>query len=175
MHDAVIDTIVADIKANAPDHLAITGDLVNLALDGEIEMAKHWLETLGPPHDVSVVPGNHDAYVPGAFDKVCRAWAPWMSGETKKAAMVKLEAVVDRIGYPEKWRDYSAVQVARDDALGNMQRLAKKAAEQLGIKIDVIGVRDASDLEKALTKPRRVDAGHAGRRSDGCWWIAAQQ
>ncbi len=48
--------------------------------------------------------------------------APWMSGETKKAAMVKLEAVVDRIGYPEKWRDYSAVRVTRDDALGNMQR-----------------------------------------------------
>ena len=34
--------------------------------------------------------------------------APWMSGETKKAAMVKLEAVVDRIGYPDTWRDYSA-------------------------------------------------------------------
>ena len=49
MHDAVIDTIVADIKARAPDHLAVTGDLVNLALDGEIEMAKHWLETLGSP------------------------------------------------------------------------------------------------------------------------------
>jgi putative endopeptidase len=48
--------------------------------------------------------------------------APWMSGETKKAAMAKLEAVVDRIGYPEKWRDYSAVRVMRDDALGNMQR-----------------------------------------------------
>jgi endothelin-converting enzyme/putative endopeptidase len=48
--------------------------------------------------------------------------APWMSGETKKAAMVKLEKVVDRIGYPEKWRDYSAVTVDRGDALGNMQR-----------------------------------------------------
>ena len=33
--------------------------------------------------------------------------APWMSGETKKAAMVKLDAVVDRIGYPDDWRDYS--------------------------------------------------------------------
>jgi len=81
MHDAVIDTIVADMKASGPDHLAVTGDLVNLALDGEIEMAKHWLETLGPPEDVSVVPGNHDAYVPGAFDKVCRSWAAWMSGD----------------------------------------------------------------------------------------------
>jgi len=48
--------------------------------------------------------------------------APWMSGETKKAAMVKLEAVVDRIGYPDEWRDYSSIRVTRDEALGNRQR-----------------------------------------------------
>jgi endothelin-converting enzyme/putative endopeptidase len=48
--------------------------------------------------------------------------APWMSGETKKAAMVKLDAVVDRIGYPDSWRDYSSIRVTRDDALGNRQR-----------------------------------------------------
>ena len=48
--------------------------------------------------------------------------APWMSGETKKAAMVKLDAVVDRIGYPDTWRDYSSIRVTRDDALGNRQR-----------------------------------------------------
>lgn len=93
MHDAVIDTIVADIKASAPDHIAVTGDLVNLALDGEIEMAKHWLETLGPPEDVSVVPGNHDAYVPGALDKACRAWAAWMTGDG-------VNSPVDRNSFP---------------------------------------------------------------------------
>jgi endothelin-converting enzyme/putative endopeptidase len=48
--------------------------------------------------------------------------APWMSGETKKAAMQKLNAVVDRIGYPDKWRDYSSVRIARDEALGNRER-----------------------------------------------------
>lgn len=84
MHDAVIDTIVADLKASEPAHLAVTGDLVNLALDGEIEMARLWLETLGSPHDVSVVPGNHDAYVPGAFDKACRSWAAWMTGDAAR-------------------------------------------------------------------------------------------
>jgi len=47
---------------------------------------------------------------------------PWMSGETKKAAAAKLEAVVDRIGYPDTWRDYSSVRVANDDAVGNEQR-----------------------------------------------------
>ena len=45
--------------------------------------------------------------------------APWMSGETKKAAMVKLNAVVDRIGYPDEWRDYSTIRVTRDEALAN--------------------------------------------------------
>lgn len=81
MHDTVIDSIVADMKASGPDHVAVTGDLVNLALDGEIGMARHWLESLGSPADVSVVPGNHDAYVPGAFDKICAAWGPWMTGD----------------------------------------------------------------------------------------------
>ena len=81
LHDGVLGAITADIAAAGVDHLAITGDLVNLALDVEIEMARLWLETLGSPADVSVVPGNHDAYVPGAFDKACRAWAPWMCGD----------------------------------------------------------------------------------------------
>lgn len=81
MVDAVTDTLVADLRASEPGHIAVTGDLVNLALDGEIELARLWLETLGPPHDVSLVPGNHDAYVPGAFGKACRSWAAWMSSD----------------------------------------------------------------------------------------------
>jgi 3',5'-cyclic AMP phosphodiesterase CpdA len=81
LHDSVIDAIVNDMKAAAPDHVAITGDLVNLALDIEIDMARQWLDLLGPADTVSVVPGNHDAYVPGAFDKICRAWGKWMSSD----------------------------------------------------------------------------------------------
>ena len=48
--------------------------------------------------------------------------ASWMSKETKRAAEVKLNIVVDRIGYPDTWRDYSTLRVSRDDALGNLQR-----------------------------------------------------
>ncbi|MBE7183896.1 MAG: metallophosphoesterase [Methylobacterium mesophilicum] len=81
LHDDVLDGIVADMHAQAPDHVAVTGDLVNLALDREVELARLWLDMLGAPHDVSVVPGNHDAYVPGAFDKACQAWAPFMQGD----------------------------------------------------------------------------------------------
>jgi 3',5'-cyclic AMP phosphodiesterase CpdA len=82
LHEEVIDSIVAAMKACEPDHVAVSGDLMNLALAGEIELSRLWLESLGEPHDVSVVPGNHDAYVPGALDKTCEAWAPWMLGDT---------------------------------------------------------------------------------------------
>ena len=82
LHDNVVDSLVADMNAAAPDHVAVTGDLVNLALDQEIELARKWLDGIGDPADVSVVPGNHDAYVPGAFDKICRAWAPFMCGDS---------------------------------------------------------------------------------------------
>lgn len=77
----LIDRITDDMLEAAPDHIALTGDLVNLALDKEIEMARLWLESLGPADRVSVVPGNHDAYVPGALGRCCSAWAAYMTGD----------------------------------------------------------------------------------------------
>ena len=47
---------------------------------------------------------------------------PWMTPETKKQAEVKLAAFRQKIGYPDKWRDYSKLEVKRDDLLGNIQR-----------------------------------------------------
>jgi endothelin-converting enzyme/putative endopeptidase len=47
---------------------------------------------------------------------------PWMTAITKQHAIEKLHAVVNRIGYPDKWRDYSALQISRDDELGNIMR-----------------------------------------------------
>jgi putative endopeptidase len=48
----------------------------------------------------------------------------WMTPETKKQAEVKLEAFRRKIGYPEKWRDYSSLEVKRDDLIGNLDRSA---------------------------------------------------
>ena len=59
----VLDALVADMQAQRPDHIAVTGDLVNLALEAEFTPAQAWLESVGTPQRVTVVPGNHDAYV----------------------------------------------------------------------------------------------------------------
>ncbi|MGA9504674.1 MAG: M13 family metallopeptidase, partial [Terriglobales bacterium] len=46
----------------------------------------------------------------------------WMGADTKTQALGKLQAITNRIGYPDKWRDYSTLQIVRGDALGNSQR-----------------------------------------------------
>ncbi len=47
---------------------------------------------------------------------------PWMGAATKAQGLVKLQAITNRIGYPDKWRDYSTLQIVRGDAFGNSQR-----------------------------------------------------
>jgi putative endopeptidase len=59
---------------------------------------------------------------------------PWMGADTKAQALVKLQAITNRIGYTDKWRDYSTLQIERGDALGNSQR------------------SNQHDLERRLTK-----------------------
>ncbi|HET6345390.1 MAG TPA: M13 family metallopeptidase, partial [Myxococcota bacterium] len=49
---------------------------------------------------------------------------PWMGEETKKQALAKLHAMRDKIGYPDRWRDYSALEVRRGDFAGNVERAA---------------------------------------------------
>lgn len=76
-----LDAITRDLHGTQPDHVAVTGDLVNIALPAEFDHARRWLETLGQPSDVSVVPGNHDAYVAAAALHRDRHWSPYMAGD----------------------------------------------------------------------------------------------
>jgi 3',5'-cyclic AMP phosphodiesterase CpdA len=77
----VLDALVSDMKAQTPDHIAITGDLVNIAIETEFEPSRIWLESVGPPDRVSVVPGNHDAYVRATSHRFAQAWANYLGGD----------------------------------------------------------------------------------------------
>ncbi|MEA2873796.1 MAG: hypothetical protein QOH67_3772 [Hyphomicrobiales bacterium] len=80
-HADVLAAIVGDMKAQSPDHIAVTGDLVNVSLDVEFEGAARWLDTLGLPKDVTVVPGNHDAYIRRASGWAAQHWGEFMRGD----------------------------------------------------------------------------------------------
>lgn len=82
----VADRLIADVKALRPDHIAITGDLVNLGLPAEHEAALAWLRRVGTPDRVTVIPGNHDIYSNIRGDRGVARWAAYMGGEEETLA-----------------------------------------------------------------------------------------
>ena len=77
----VLDVLVSDMQAQMPDHIAVSGDLVNLALEAEFEPARAWLQSLGAPDRVTMVPGNHDAYVRATQHRFVEAWRSYLDGD----------------------------------------------------------------------------------------------
>ena len=77
----VLDALIADLKTQAPDHIAVTGDLVNLALDAEFAPARKWLGSVGKPDQVTVIPGNHDAYVRATRHRFVESFGDYLSGD----------------------------------------------------------------------------------------------
>jgi 3',5'-cyclic AMP phosphodiesterase CpdA len=75
---AVLDLLTADLRAQSPDHIAVTGDLINIGAAEEYVQALAWLESLGPPDRVTVAPGNHDAYVHSWWENGMDSWACYM-------------------------------------------------------------------------------------------------
>jgi putative endopeptidase len=85
----------------------------------------------------------------------------WMGPETKEHALEKLRAIVNKIGYPDRWRDYSSVEVRRDDFLGNVQRAvmfeSKRGLGKIGKPLD----RGEWDMT-----PPTVNAGYNPQMND---------
>ena len=74
---------------------------------------------------------------------------PWMTEPTKKAAEEKLAMIRNKIGYPEKWRDYSALKVERDDLIGNLHR---SAVFERDWELDHLG-KPVDEKEWGMTPP----------------------
>ena len=73
--------IVADIKAQKPDHIALTGDLVNVALPQEFRRAADWLAAFDAPDRITVIPGNHDVYVRSPGTRAMGLWGAYIAGD----------------------------------------------------------------------------------------------
>jgi len=60
---------------------------------------------------------------------------PWMSDETKKQAHIKLAAFLPKIGYPDRWEDYSALNIKSDDLVGNILRSSRLSHDKQVVKL----------------------------------------
>jgi 3',5'-cyclic AMP phosphodiesterase CpdA len=81
----MLKRLVADMASQKPDHIAMTGDVVNIGLPAEFAAAAAWMHTLGNPSDVSFTPGNHDAYAHRSMPYLAAALAPWTAGDEGEA------------------------------------------------------------------------------------------
>ena len=86
---------------------------------------------------------------------------PWMTAETKRQALIKLAAIRNKIGYPDKWRDYGKLTVERGDLLGNVQRAGEfesnRQLQKIGMPVD--------KMEWEMTPPT-VNAYYNGRNNE---------
>jgi 3',5'-cyclic AMP phosphodiesterase CpdA len=85
----VLEALRRDLLALRPGHLVITGDLTQIALPDEFRQARAWLDSLGSPGEVTVVPGNHDAYVYVSWAQGLSQWQPYLvSDDTRRGGKV---------------------------------------------------------------------------------------
>jgi 3',5'-cyclic AMP phosphodiesterase CpdA len=77
----VLAALTEAIKQAETDHIAITGDLTNIALPAEFKEARRWLDGFGPAQSITLVPGNHDAYVGVPWSASLGQWADYMRGD----------------------------------------------------------------------------------------------
>ncbi len=78
---SVLDNLMRDLAATDSQHLVITGDLTHLGLPLEFQQAQHWLQAAGPPTQITVIPGNHEAYVATPWEQTLALWADYMRGD----------------------------------------------------------------------------------------------
>ena len=131
------------VNANAPflssDFVNADFDFYGKTLQGAQELEPRWKRCVGyVDNDLGEALGQ--AYVERAFSPEAKQRAQkmvkeiedamgrdldslsWMTPTTKQRAVEKLHTVANKIGYPDKWRDYSALTIARDDEMGNVLR-----------------------------------------------------
>ncbi len=77
--------LIADLHLNHVDHVLVSGDLTNIGLPAEHAQAARWLQQIGTPEQVSVVPGNHDVYTRLLHDPGIDRWSAYASSFTTDA------------------------------------------------------------------------------------------
>jgi len=74
----VLQRLLADMRSQSPDHVLVTGDLTHISLPHEFKQVRAWLQGIGDAAYVTVVPGNHDQYVPIRWSQSVGLWNDYM-------------------------------------------------------------------------------------------------
>jgi 3',5'-cyclic AMP phosphodiesterase CpdA len=136
----LLEAMGRDLRARAVDHLAVTGDLGNISLEGEWQVARRWLEAQGDGEASTVIPGNHDAYVAEVVEgrSFERIFEPYQRADLRRGGetypFVRLRGDVALIGVNScvatgdlgAWGRIGEAQLARLEALLTAPEVARR-------------------------------------------------
>jgi 3',5'-cyclic AMP phosphodiesterase CpdA len=133
----ILEVLTNDLIEQGPDHIAVTGDLVNLGLPEEFLAAAEWLRHLGPPDKVTAIPGNHDAYVRLHPDRGTGHWRDYMEANAAGKALIGTPPT----GFPFVRRYGDVAIVALSTAIPTMPfiaagRLGSAQRAHLGLALE---------------------------------------
>jgi 3',5'-cyclic AMP phosphodiesterase CpdA len=134
--------LVADLRAQRPDHVAVTGDLVNIGMPAEFHRAALWMKTLGDPADVSFVPGNHDAYVRAVMPLLEATFSPWTAGDAPRG-----EATYP---YLRVRREIAIIGLTSAVPTGPLMATGKLGKRQLAAFAELLGETAARGLARVV-------------------------
>ncbi len=131
----ILQKITADVLAAKTDHIAVTGDLVNISLKEEFARGESWLRALGDPRDISFVPGNHDAYVDVDRADGLGRWQDYMTGDLQL-----VPAAANGFPYVRQRRNIALIGVSTGVPAALHRASGTLGANQLGALADLLKV-----------------------------------
>ena len=192
-HDMdVLGRLVRDMRAQNPDHVVMTGDIVNIGLEDEFAAAADWLATLGAPEGVSFTPGNHDAYVRAAEPLVETIFAPWTTSESAEegfpflrrrggVALIGLTSGVPtapfvasgRLGAKQRARLAALLEETRAEGLARVVLLHHPP--HVGGARALRGLEDARDFESVIAQHGAELVLHGHNHKDSVHFLKGPQ
>jgi 3',5'-cyclic AMP phosphodiesterase CpdA len=164
----VLSALIRAVGRVGADLIAVTGDLTQLALPAEFKHARACLEELGPPGNVFVIPGNHDALVAAAWEESFAHWADYMASDAPgpddrpvyPASRVRGSVAVFGLTTAHPTRVFSAA-----GSLGpaQLERLAARLDEATAAQACRVLLIHHPPLKRAVSPRKRLTDGDAFR------------
>ncbi|MBV1905403.1 MAG: metallophosphoesterase [Pseudomonadales bacterium] len=140
IHSAeILEKLVHSIKAHRPDQVLITGDLVHIGLPDEIQQAKSWLNALGTPDQITLVPGNHDVYQSECWRNISANWLEYLGinqaidsdipGDCYPVVKSFQHIQVISLSSCEAMPFYSAQGILRPEQLSRFEQILRQAEQ----------------------------------------------
>jgi 3',5'-cyclic AMP phosphodiesterase CpdA len=190
VHDMpTLKILMDDLRRQNPDHIALTGDLVNIGLPSEFPAARSFVAPLGGPEEVSVVPGNHDVYVRGSYAAMEQSFGPFMRGDDLAETAFPYMRVRNGVALIGCSSGIPTAPLLASGALGEQQmgmlgQMLSAAGEGGLIRVVMIhhpplalgatfgrGLRDAKAFETVLRKAGAEMVLHGHNHSQSVHWL----